>query len=87
MSIKEACNLVLCSCKFNSNGEIYVLDMGKPVKIVNIAKILLKNILKILLKCILNLQDLRRVKNSEELSYQKKTKTENSKNFQKMIIF
>jgi UDP-N-acetyl-D-glucosamine 4,6-dehydratase len=82
MSIKEACNLVLCSCKFNSNGEIYVLDMGKPVKIVNIAKNLIKKYSKNPTEMHIKFTGLKKgEKLYEELSYQKKTKTENSKIF------
>jgi dTDP-glucose 4,6-dehydratase len=37
MTIREAVNLILCSALVGSNGEILVLDMGKPIKIVDIA--------------------------------------------------
>lgn len=38
MLIPEACKLVLEAGTMGSGGEIYVFDMGKPVKIVNLAK-------------------------------------------------
>lgn len=41
MLIPEAVSLVLQAGGYASNGEIFVLDMGKPVKIVDLAKNLL----------------------------------------------
>jgi len=38
MIIPEACRLVVQSGSIGENGHIYVLDMGKPVKIVDLAK-------------------------------------------------
>lgn len=38
MSIPEACQLVLQAGSMGSGGEIFVLDMGAPVKIVDLAK-------------------------------------------------
>lgn len=38
MSIPEACQLVLQSASMSRSGEIYVLDMGEPVKIVDLAR-------------------------------------------------
>jgi len=38
MTIPEACRLVLEAGSFAKTGEIYVFDMGKPVKIVDLAK-------------------------------------------------
>jgi len=38
MTIPEACRLVLEAASFGNNGEIYVFDMGSPVKIVDLAK-------------------------------------------------
>jgi FlaA1/EpsC-like NDP-sugar epimerase len=38
MSIPEACQLVLQAGSMGSGGEIFVLDMGEPVKIVDLAK-------------------------------------------------
>ena len=38
MSIPEACQLVLQSGSMGVGGEIFVLDMGEPVKIVDLAK-------------------------------------------------
>lgn len=37
MSIPEAVHLVLQACAIGSSGELYVLDMGSPVKIVDLA--------------------------------------------------
>ena len=38
MTIPEACQLVLEACSMGSGGEIYIFDMGKPVKIIDLAK-------------------------------------------------
>ena len=38
MTIPEACRLVLEAASFGKSGEIYVFDMGDPVKIVDLAK-------------------------------------------------
>ncbi|MGZ3789765.1 MAG: polysaccharide biosynthesis protein, partial [Bacteriovorax sp.] len=38
MSIPEACQLVLHAGSMGQGGEIFVLDMGEPVKIVDLAK-------------------------------------------------
>lgn len=38
MTIPEACNLVLEAGTMGDGGEIYIFDMGKPVKIFEIAK-------------------------------------------------
>ena len=38
MSIPEACQLVLQAGSMGEGGEIYVLDMGEPVKIVDLAR-------------------------------------------------
>ncbi len=38
MSIPEACQLVLQSGSMGDGGEIFVLDMGEPVKIVDLAR-------------------------------------------------
>ncbi len=37
MTIPEACRLVLEASSFGKSGEIYVFDMGQPVKIVDLA--------------------------------------------------
>lgn len=38
MTIPEAVTLVLESCSISENGEIFVLDMGQPIKIIDLAK-------------------------------------------------
>ena len=38
MTIPEACRLVLEAATIGNTGEIYVFDMGSPVKIVDLAK-------------------------------------------------
>ena len=38
MTIKEASQLVLQACALGSNGDVFVLDMGSPVNITNLAK-------------------------------------------------
>ncbi len=42
MTIPEAVQLVLQSSVMSSGGEIYVLDMGEPIKIVDMAKDLIR---------------------------------------------
>ena len=42
MTVEEAVSLVLTAGAFAGNGEIYVLDMGKPVKIYDLAVKLIK---------------------------------------------
>jgi FlaA1/EpsC-like NDP-sugar epimerase len=38
MTIPEACQLVLEACSMGKGGEIFIFDMGKPVKIIDLAK-------------------------------------------------
>ena len=38
MTIPEACQLVLEAASMGRSGEIYIFDMGRPVKIVDLAK-------------------------------------------------
>ncbi|PHQ55173.1 MAG: dTDP-glucose 4,6-dehydratase, partial [Sulfurimonas sp.] len=38
MLIPEACELVLQASAIGSGGEIFILDMGEPIKIVDLAK-------------------------------------------------
>ena len=38
MTIKEACELVLKSTQINTKNKILFLDMGKPIKIIEIIK-------------------------------------------------
>lgn len=38
MTIPEACRLVLEAASFGNSGEIYVFDMGEPVKIIDLAR-------------------------------------------------
>ena len=38
MLIPEACELVLQAGSLGKNGEIFILDMGDPIKIVDLAK-------------------------------------------------
>ena len=38
MTIPEACQLVLEAGNMGEGGEVFIFDMGKPVKIINLAK-------------------------------------------------
>ena len=38
MTVQEACQLILQSAAMGQGGEIFVLDMGKPVKIAYLAE-------------------------------------------------
>jgi len=42
MLIPEACQLVLQAGSMAKNGEVFILDMGEPVKIVDLARKMLK---------------------------------------------
>lgn len=42
MTIPEACQLVLQAGAFSRAGELYVLDMGQPVKILDLAEALIR---------------------------------------------
>ncbi len=42
MTIPEACKLVIQASSFAEHSEIFVLDMGEPVKIVNLAENLIR---------------------------------------------
>ena len=42
MTIPEASQLVLTSGAMAKNGELYVLDMGDPVKIIDLAESLIR---------------------------------------------
>ena len=42
MTIPEACRLVLEAASFGQSGEIYVFDMGQPVRIYDLAKRLIE---------------------------------------------
>jgi FlaA1/EpsC-like NDP-sugar epimerase len=42
MTIPEACQLVLQAGALSRAGELYVLDMGKPVKILDLAEALIR---------------------------------------------
>ncbi|NLF26080.1 MAG: polysaccharide biosynthesis protein [Deltaproteobacteria bacterium] len=38
MSIKEAANLILVAGTLGAHGEVFLLDMGKPIKIIKVAE-------------------------------------------------
>ena len=42
MSIREACQLVLQAGLMGEGGEIFVMDMGEPVKISDLARVMIK---------------------------------------------
>jgi FlaA1/EpsC-like NDP-sugar epimerase len=42
MTIPEACQLVLEACSIGEGGEIFIFDMGKSVKIIDLARKMIK---------------------------------------------
>jgi FlaA1/EpsC-like NDP-sugar epimerase len=42
MTIPEACRLVLEAGSMGNGGEIYIFDMGKPVKIADLARTMIR---------------------------------------------
>ncbi len=42
MTIPEACQLILQAGSMGTGGEIFILEMGKPIKIIDIAKDLIR---------------------------------------------
>jgi FlaA1/EpsC-like NDP-sugar epimerase len=42
MTIPEACQLIIQACTMGNGGEIYVLDMGEPIKINFLAEQMIK---------------------------------------------
>ncbi len=43
MTISEACQLVLQASCIGKDGEVMILDMGEPIKILDVAKTLIEN--------------------------------------------
>lgn len=44
MNTEEAVNLIIKAIEDGQNGKIYILDMKRPVKIIELAKLLVKNL-------------------------------------------
>ena len=42
MTIEEAANLVLNTTKISNGGEIFLLDMGEPIKLYDLAKLMIQ---------------------------------------------
>jgi len=42
MTITEAVSLILESILYGVGGDIFILDMGKPIKIIDLAKLMIK---------------------------------------------
>ena len=42
MTIEEAANLVINTVKITKGGEIFLLDMGQPIKLLNLAKLMIQ---------------------------------------------
>jgi len=73
MSTEEACYLVLKSLTISSKEKLYILNMGKPVKILNLIQKLIKMINKGTKIKIIGIRKGEKLK--ENLSYKKMTKT------------
>ncbi|MCC1483495.1 polysaccharide biosynthesis protein [Winogradskyella immobilis] len=43
ISINDACNSVIKACYISSGGDTFIIDMGKPQKIYNLVKQIIKN--------------------------------------------
>lgn len=43
MTTSEACGLVLEACAMGNGGEIFIFDMGEPVKVYDIARIMIRS--------------------------------------------
>ncbi len=75
MTIKEACSLVLQSCSINTKNKILFLDMGKPVKILNVIKKIFQTYKKPYQKLKIKIMGNKyNEKLSEKLTYRKKIK-------------
>ena len=46
MTIEEAANLVLNTYKISKGGEIFLLDMGEPIKLHDLAKLMIHFLVK-----------------------------------------
>lgn len=57
MTIPEACQLVLQAGAIAKGGEIFILDMGEPVKILGVVNLIKMSILNLIRILILKLQD------------------------------
>lgn len=42
MTIEEAANLVLCTIKISNGGETFLLDMGEPIKLYDLARLMIQ---------------------------------------------
>lgn len=81
MTIEEASQLVIQSALLGNSGEIYLLDMGEPIKIIDLAKSIIKLSNKPIKIKIVGLRPGEKL--FEELSFNPKKmgKTENNKIF------
>ncbi len=73
MSIEEACYLVLKSLTISSIEKLFILNMGKPMKIIDLVKKLIKIINKDIKIKIIGVRKGEKLK--EDLSYKKMSKT------------
>jgi len=83
MTIEEAALLIIQSSMLGNSGEIFVLDMGEPIKIIDLAKSLVKLIDKKIEIKIIGLRPGEKM--FEELSYDK-NKVKSTENYKIFIV-
>jgi FlaA1/EpsC-like NDP-sugar epimerase len=73
MTIQEACSLVIEAGKMGTGGQIYILDMGKPIKILDLAHKILEEARKDIPIKMIDLRPME--KTSEQLMTEEEART------------